>query len=284
MIRVKKASYLLFLLLAVACLDEPDCFNLRNDAVTFVFRKLYDGKLDTVTFVRTDVTGKSVNLFEEDTVVLSTVSVLVDYTAEQSLVKLKTFERSTSIDIGYRVQAQFISETCDPRFVLSELKVLGSDADSVNVPNSTPSAGGNINVYRCPRTNYIRIAFREVEADGDLRRDTLTITKSIADFEAVKLFADSGALSFVRLPLNPNSNTTTYTFTLPNNSSKTITFAYTRTTKVILPACGVQTVFDDLSILSSTFDRAELFPNDARTRLKRDSIYDPPIANFQVVH
>jgi hypothetical protein len=281
---LKKGYFLLFLIILGACLDEPDCFELKNDVVTFVFRKMYDGKLDTVTLVRTDVTGKEVTVFEEDTVVLNSVSVLIDYTGVQSAVTLKTFERSTTTEIGYRVQTQFVSENCDPRFVLSELKILSTNADSVNIPNATPGDGGNINLYRCPRTNYIRVAFREEETDRGLRRDTITINKTLADFETVKLFADSGALSFVRLALNPNSNTTTYTFNLPNNNTKTITFAYTRTNKIILPACGVQTVFDDLSVLSSSFDRAELFPNDARTRLKRDSIYDPPIANFQVVH
>jgi hypothetical protein len=279
MTRVKKAIYLLFLLLAVACLDEPDCFNLTNDTVTIVFRKMFDGRVDTVTFARVDVTGTQLTVFDEDTVVLTNLSVLVDYTATSSLIKVKTFERITDIELGYRVQGQFVSESCGPKFLLSELKVLNSNADSIAIANATPGAGGNVNVYRCPRTNYLLLAFRELE-DGELRRDTLTLAEKTADFNYTKLYAYSGALSFIRLTLNLASNATTHTFEFEDGETKFITFNYSRADKMILPSCGVQTVIDDIRIVNSNFSRSELIID---TRLKRDSIYDPPIINFQVV-
>src|SRR6187431_2998643 len=46
---MKKAHwFIIFLLFAISCLDEPDCFRLNNNIIGIAFKKMYDGKADTV--------------------------------------------------------------------------------------------------------------------------------------------------------------------------------------------------------------------------------------------
>src|SRR5690606_8628996 len=47
----KVALYSIFALLALSCLDEPDCYNLNNNIIGIAFRKIADNRADTVALI-----------------------------------------------------------------------------------------------------------------------------------------------------------------------------------------------------------------------------------------
>ena len=53
----KVAQYSFFALLAVSCLDKPDCYNLNNNVIGISFRKIADNRADTVALLGITVNG-----------------------------------------------------------------------------------------------------------------------------------------------------------------------------------------------------------------------------------
>jgi hypothetical protein len=79
----------------------------------------------------------------------------------------------------------------------------------------------------------------------------------------------AATLSSIKLPLNPNTNSTTFTFDFPEGP-KSIDFDYTKTQRAIFEACGNQNFFSKLSVTSVDYPIIKIL---------KDSIQDPPITN-----
>lgn len=92
-----------------------------------------------------------------------------------------------------------------------------SDGDLRNVV--TDPVTTNINLYRCPPTNIIQLAF--INAAGNAR--SRKINSITPDF-AAPLYIDT-TYSRVQLPLNPDANTTTYVVEL-EGATETFTLNY----------------------------------------------------------
>lgn len=144
---VKKSAWVLvFFLLASACLDEPDCFSLNNYVIGISFRKLTDSSADTVGFTGIRVTEPPI-IFAGDTV--SKVYLPLNYFEDETTFLFDNPDGTQVLRLGYTSLAQFVSENCGERFVLSDLKVLEYAFDSVRVVNTIPS--------RDPGTTHIEI-------------------------------------------------------------------------------------------------------------------------------
>lgn len=134
---VKKSAWVLvFTLLASACLDEPDCFSLNNYFIGISFRKLTDSSADTVGFTGIRVTEPPI-IFVGDTV--SKVYLPLNYFENETTFLFENPDKTQVLRLGYTSLAQFVSENCGERFVLSDLKVLEYAFDSVRVVNTIPS-------------------------------------------------------------------------------------------------------------------------------------------------
>jgi hypothetical protein len=132
----KSVWFLLFVLSASACLDEPDCFSLNNDNIGISFKKLVDSTRDTVMIsaIRTD--DPFVTFFG-DTV--SSIVLPLNYFKNETTFFFDDAQGTKVLRLQYTSQVQFVSENCGERFVLSDLKVLEHSFDSVRVLLTDPA-------------------------------------------------------------------------------------------------------------------------------------------------
>lgn len=274
MVKVRKSAVILvFVALFGACLDQPDCYNLTNNSVNISYRKIFDGALDTVAI-------ESVTIVGIDSLFTSTdraVTIPLDFTKTGVSVVLDAVEGTRLIDLGYKVQPQFVSEECGPRFAFSQLTATSPSGDSVRVLSDIPGGeASHVAIYRCPRNNFVRLAFKQVVDEDDVK-DTVAITETAADFEALTYYPLSGSLSFMNLPLNLNATSTQITLNLSNPTREaTLTFTYDLVRKTVFEICGEQTFITNVQVSSDVFD----FKAIETSRYVSDSIYDPPKINF----
>lgn len=271
----KVAWFLFFALLAVSCLEEPDCYNLNNNIIGISFRKLADNKADTVAMVDVTINGTD-SVFYPFRLVTG-VELPLNFYASESDILFQRLHRDAVITnrllLGYRSQIQFVSEDCGERFLISNLDVLESDFDSVRVVNASPgnTPSTNLIVYRCPQTDFMRVGFRQLNLDEDSLGSPLDVFVDgiQADFLPDVFYPDDTASSFL-LPLNPAAISTRYDFDFTSGSG-TATLGYRTVETTRYNLCGPQLFFTDLNMVSSDFDRLMVV---------KDSIQDPPVTNL----
>lgn len=254
-----------------SCLEEADCYQLSNNYIGISFKKIFDGKADTISFV--GITAPS------------TDSIFYPYTRASSIqLELNPYETSTdftlestfgvnTLAIGYLPTIEFVSEDCGTRTILSGLNVNNYNYDSVRIVNAllTNPAQLNVEVFRCPRNNQLKLAFRKM-VNGVEVADTVQLNSIIADYSS-DFYFPTGKISTVNLPLNPGANTTTFTFEFSDNSVYTLDVQYFRTISNEYARCSDWTLISGLASPNSTF---------SQVALQRDSIHDPPLTNFAI--
>ncbi len=267
---LKKASWFLcLLLLAVSCLDEPDCFRLNNNFAGISFKKMYDGEADTVALigVRPSGTDSVFNQF----VLTTGVYLQLNYFTDQTSFAIESLGGGIrQVLLGYDVKTQFVSEDCGARYVLSNLELLSSDYDSIRLIDGTPGAsqqGANIEIYRCPITNRMELSFRQLQAETSAA-SALKIN-SITNGGGVAMYLDT-TLSTVYLPL-PSAASETFTINFQGLPQKTFGLNYERTPITFFELCGAQELIHDIDIASHNFDSLLVVT---------DSIQDPSVTNL----
>src|SRR5688500_4340314 len=137
---IKRSAWLwIIILLTAGCLDEPDCFHLNNDLVGIAFKKLADSKADTVCFLGAG-TEEPALVFYADTIVSRLTFPLNYFENETTLIFQDSTQTVRSLRLGYTSQAQFVSENCGEKFVLTDLRILEHSFDSVRLLRDAPSS------------------------------------------------------------------------------------------------------------------------------------------------
>jgi hypothetical protein len=265
---MKKTGLFTFvLIIAVSCLNDPDCYQLNNDTVVIDF-KIIGGGGDAVPLIGIQSPDSDVIFYDDTTV--SSISLPLNPKTEETFYELQGADGDNSFQFGYKRQVQFVSEECGERYYFQDLKVLEHDFDSVRIVNSIPvptplpTGAKNIEVYRCPSTNLLLVSFNvETPVEG--------IT---SDFDGIILPFPGATLKDFVLPLNTDDSTTTYEFDL-GDDLKTLRVRYTRTEETIADVCGTQTFLSDLHINSMVTD----FTSFA---VANDSIQDLPVKNLDI--
>jgi hypothetical protein len=132
------AWFLFFLMLAAACLDEPDCFHLNNDFIGITFKKLADSRIDTVGYALIGTVQPPL-IFYGDTAI-SRLTLPLNYFEDETTFFFESEDTVRVLRLGYISQAQFVSENCGEKFVLSRLRVLEHSFDSVRLVRDVPTA------------------------------------------------------------------------------------------------------------------------------------------------
>ncbi len=269
---LKKASWFLCLMiLAISCLDEPDCFRLNNNFAGIAFKKMYDGQADTVALIGVRPSGTD-SVFNQ--YVLTTgIYLNLNYFAEQTSFSIEHLNGGVKqVLLGYDVRTQFVSEDCGARYVLSNLQLLNSTYDSIRIIDATPGAaqqGANIEVYRCPITNVMELSFRQLQ-EGTSVASPLKINY-ITNAAGGIAYQDT-TLQTVYLPLNPAGNAEQFAIYFADQAApKAFDFNYTRTPKTFFEKCLAQQLFHNLDVTATSFDSLEIVT---------DSIQDPPVTNL----
>jgi hypothetical protein len=277
--------FALFLVVGVSCLDQPDCFRQDLNLIGISFRKMYDGAADTVVLLKVSATTTDSVFYEN--VYGATFSLPLNYLNTNTTFVIEQLVREyldgtsqqDTMFLTHSSKAQFVSEDCGERFVVSNLQLLRSTYDSIEVVSATPSnpAHINIKVYRCPRTNILRMSFRQLYMD---KNDTLSrgklvsrpITSIINSDAATTPWLQDTTMSAVLLPLNPNTNSTTYNFKFDNGDSNSVTLNYHIHTEKIIPKCPTQNLYSKLNTTTNTFKIL---------KISKDSLQDPPATNIE---
>ncbi len=259
-----------------SCFDDPNCINLKNNLVGVSFKKLWDGKADTVGVFGVGISGSD-SIFSQSTLATG-VAIPLNPLASQQILNFSTVLGDRFIDVRYLSRTQFESVDCGPREILSNLSVFQHNFDSLRVVNNAPQetvGGSNIDVYRCPITNIVKIQFRQLWADTVANGQPLEerLNGVVPTYVPLRFFADAEEDAVV-LPLDQSSNSTTFIFDSKDNGINQLTVGYTQQQKELIEKCGVQNIMDGLKINSSDFDISKVLV---------DSIYDPPTTNIMLL-
>jgi len=273
---MKKATwFIFFLVLAVSCLDDPDCYQLNNNLIGITFRVMGSTTVDTVAFLGVDIDGSDSTFISEPDIsyILATgVPLPLNYTRDETDITFRFLGGGVyAMKLGYQSRTQFVSEDCGSRYELSDLAVLAYDFDSARVVDSSPgkTASSNVEVFRCPVTDIVTMSFRDLYISGT------TGTSKFASVPLVNITADYTGDSFyqnsrtatVYLPVDISKEQTSFVFHYQNGESKEITLNYRKTTEIRYKQCGSQTFIDSLTISDSySFDSASLVVVSKKTK------------------
>ena len=264
---------LLFLALAISCLEGPDCYQKINNYVGISFRKVSNGHLDTVKIISIHASGTSHRY--DSLASVTSVTLPINYLIDSTAFLIKTIDRTYLLNLGYHSQPQFLKVDCKEHFVLSGLVVKHKvGIDSVQMISNVLSnpAHLNLTIYRCPRPTLMKLSFRQYNMDtvshGVL--DTRAITSITSDFSGT-LYQNTSS-NLVTLPVNTNSDRATYTFKFADGTTNTLSLSHTISLQTRWSGCGLQKFPDLLNPLQQNFEVLHI---------KNDSIYDPPLTNIE---
>ncbi len=269
----------LFCLLVIGgCLDEPDCYQLNNNIVGISFKKLFDKKADTVDIFSITAPGTD-SVFYEATLATG-VYLPLDFLKQETIFTINSFNqvaKTQQFGLSYSVKSQFVSLDCGVRYILQDLAVTNHNFDSVRMLSRIPSnstTNRNIEIYRCPQPNIMKIKFKQVK-DGKAIADTVSINSIIAtDYSWGIGFTTPLQDTQVKIPLNENADITTYLFEFADKTNS-LQVGYKRTEDLLFDVCGNQKFISDLTMLAHDFDSI---------RITKDTIQDPPVTNLEIFH
>ena len=140
--------------LASSCLESADCIKNGDTALVISFKKLSDGKADTVALYNISAEGsdsvfyKTANPDPLNTLIGSAI-VSVNPYAEETLFTFLLETQTVTLKVGYRNEIRFISEECGSDRVQRDLTILETQFDSVRVVNPvlTKNRTPNIEIY-----------------------------------------------------------------------------------------------------------------------------------------
>jgi hypothetical protein len=260
----KTGLFTFVLVIAVSCLNEPDCYQLNNNTVVIYFKILGGGSDQVqITSIQSPDTD---SIFAAST--LSKVVLPLNPITEETLYTLQSTDFTKTLLFGYKRQAQFVSEACGERYYFQSLEVLNHDFDSVRVvnaiptPTPEPAGANNVEIFRCPDTNLMKVSF-----PGPTFVEEIT-----SDFVTIVLPSD-GMLDDFLLPLDTGKSTTTYVFQLAD-ATNTLKVNYSRREKTLADVCGVQTFLFDL--------KSDTVTNFTKVVVAKDSIQDLPVTNLEI--
>lgn len=274
------------------CLDDPDCYQLNNNIVGVSFKKLFDKKADTLAILDIKTVGTDSIFY--DTTAATGVYLPVDFLGDGNDFIINTANKNIffnniirypesqtpqtrSLDLTFSSKKQFVSLECGVRYILENLKVANHNFDSVRILSSVPgnsTSTTNIEVYRCPQPNILKIKFRQV-VDEKSVADTVSLREITSpDYPWSVSFAAPVSATQVTIPLNDGADITTYNFEFAGKSN-TLQLGYKRTERLLFDVCGNQQFISDLDTIMHNFDSI---------RITKDTIQDPPVTNLEIFH
>ncbi len=282
-----------FCLLAIGgCLDQPDCYQLNNNIVGIKFKKLFDNKADTLAIV--DITTAGTDSIFYDTTLATGVYLPVDFLGDGNDFIINTFNKNIFfnnnilypgnqtpqtrlVDLTFSSKKQFVSLECGVRYILENLKIANHNFDSVRVLSSIPgnsTSTTNIEVYRCPQPNILKIKFQQVVAGKSIADTVSLVGITSPDYTWGISFSKPFSVTQVRIPLNDGADITTYNFEF-SGKTNTLQLGYIRTENLLFDVCGNQQFISDLDTIMHDFDSI---------RITKDTIQDPPVTNLEIFH
>jgi hypothetical protein len=263
---MKKTVWFLFLsALAFSCLDEPDCFSLNNNLIGISFKKLVDGKADTIFFSSVTADGTD-SVFVENSLVTGIDKLPLNYYTDQTVFHFSGLNGSYDLHLGYSAKTQLVSEDCGERFVLTNMKALEHTFDSLRQLSTTPKrndgTGAQFEVYRCPNRSQVKLKFTS----------EVSIAAISTDYQTNILYSDA-PVSTIRIPLNILATSSTINFEFTDGTTRSITIGYVIGQETLFSVCGEQYIISDINVMSTDFSSPNVI---------RSTTQDPPQTNIEI--
>lgn len=153
---MKNWCWVFFVLLIVSsCLDNADCLRKADNSLKISFKRLSDGKADTVVLYNIVALGadsvfyKSSEPDELDTLNGSALLAVNPYADETMFTFSFEGDSTMTLKVGYKNETRFVSEECGSERVQYNLTILETQFDSVRVVNNllSTSTAANIEIY-----------------------------------------------------------------------------------------------------------------------------------------
>lgn len=285
---MKRALWFVIVLLAVSCLDDPDCFQLNNNIIGISFKVLGSTRPDTLFLENITIPGaSSVFYHKEGAVTVTTAAALpLNFTTDESLIQFNHFGGGSNfIRLGYTTQTQYVSDECGSRFILSDLKTLGHDFDSLRLVDRQPNkvAPNNIEIYRCPDPKYLTVVFRDLYVNNlgnEVRRTgSIKLSEITDNFSGIASYENTERATYY-LRLDTTANQTTYTFVQPDGTTNSLAVNYQRTFQKRYNPCDPRTFISGLSVANTDFTLTEMVLDNNGSA--RSTIPDPPEPNIYI--
>jgi hypothetical protein len=247
---IKKSGwFLICVLLTASCLDEPECFSLNNNIVGISFKKMSNRQADTVYFI--SITAEQTDSIFKELAGITGLDVPLNYFKDTTNFRFNRYDQPIDLQFTYDSKAQFVSQDCGERYVLTNLQATSPVFDSIRVLNANPKSdnqtGTTIEIYKCPNSSDVKFRFQSP-----------VIISQVITTPQVPVVLFSTAVSYVTVPLNVEQPQSTITFVFSDGSTKDVTLGYSRTLRTFYNACGEQTIVHDLVALTTSFTNAQV--------------------------
>jgi len=281
---MKKVTWFVFLsIIAISCLNEPDCYQLDNDEIGLVFSVMEFGEdIDTLRDIRISSTE---SVFYPNTIISAVLLPLNPNLDELEYIFQWENGSIDTLLLRYKSQIQYVSEDCGQRYVFNNLNPVSSSFDSVRIVNASPGypASTNLVIYRCAKPDVGGVRFKRKE--GTTESDSvLTVSAVVADFITDTQVKQVGPSFY--LPLNKSADTTTFEFKMADGDVENLSLSYRRLTrKSPIQDCESVTFFSRIKIVATSFDTTSTrFINTAPSGsvIKSTNTRDPAIINFDI--
>lgn len=109
------------------------------------FKQIENSSTDTVLLTAMGTVEPPVHFLPPDTAVAVTrVNLPLNYFADETTFFFQNGETVDLLRLNYVSQAQFVSENCGEKFVLSKLRVVEHSFDSVRLVRDVPNSSGGV--------------------------------------------------------------------------------------------------------------------------------------------
>lgn len=246
---IKRTLWLfVFAMMAISCLDQPDCFSLNNNIIGITFKKLSNNSADTIAVEGID--SPVAGITYETTPTTTFANLHLNPYTNTTTFQIRAGGQVYDLKLDYSSKAQFVSEDCGEKFVITDLKVSSLTFDSVRVASSTPKsrpvAGTNVEIFRCPNTSGVRLRFAAAVTITSIQTDYATIT------------APTNAVTSLTLPLNISQSQSTIKLTFSGGVERLLVLNYERQVDTRFNACGEQVSISKLLITDHNFSSANV--------------------------
>jgi len=280
---MKKFTWSVFIaIIAISCLNEPNCYQLDNGNIFLTFEVLgFAADKDTLLDVRTSGTD---SIFYPNTIVSKVELPLNPNTKGQTYIFRWSNGTTDTLSLGYASKVRYVSEDCGQSYVFNNLHLRDTSSfDSVRIVNTTPTNPSSVNIviYRCANADRTGVKFKTLEGKTEVD-SVLQVNSVTSDYGGQVDFSSSTSSFF--LPLNRKASTTTFEFALKGGGKETLSFIYSRQTRLSpVHGCDSVTFFSKIKIEATSFDTtATRLIKTSTSGSPSTSTKDPAIINFEI--
>lgn len=192
---------------------------------------------------------------------------------------------SNQLTVTYTRTDQDRYQPCGTQTFVTNLAIANTDfakaslvLDSDNDPRTTLTdpAEANIYLYRCPRTNLVKLDFKSpsTSSSSGVRTDTVSLKSVKANYTSDVFYTDA-FVTTITLPIDESQLVTEFYLEYTDRTD-TIKLGYTKTATTLFTECGSQNVYSELTLLEPV--------TGVSVPTATDSLRFPPVSNVQIIN